>query len=210
MQRNFLVLAFLIAGALGLQACGMKPTPEASCNFVQNGDQQRVSWGAQTPVIILVDSSVPSTYFESIQKAVAVWNGAAGREIIKIGGWTNVGPSPTPDGTNLLYFQKGWDGPSNEQARTTIYWSGDRIYEADVKVNERDFDFSGSDGGEAGKLDMESLMIHEFGHVLGLKHMTVSGSVMQPTLSGATATNLSAGLRRKLTDDDKKSITCEY
>jgi hypothetical protein len=188
----------------------MKPTPEASCNFVQNGDQQRVSWGAQTPVIILVDSSVPSAYFDSIQRAVAVWNDATGREIIKIGGWTNVGPSAAPDGTNLLHFQKKWDGPSNEQARTTIYWSGDRIYEADVKINERDFGFSGSSTGEAGKLDMESLMIHEFGHVLGLKHMTSSGSVMQPTLSGATATNLSAGLRRLLTEEDKKSITCEY
>jgi hypothetical protein len=200
-----------IAFGLALQACGIKSPPQESCNFVQNSEMQRVSWGIKTPVVLLIDQSVPSAYFDSIKKAAAKWNESVGREIIKIGGWSNTGSrGSVPDGVNLIYFQNNWDGSTSEQARTTIYWSGDRIYEADIKVNERDFAFFPSDVPEAGKLDMESLMIHEFGHVLGLKHITISGSVMQPTLSGATAMNLGAGFRRKLTASDETSIRCEY
>lgn len=210
MRKSLLIISLILVGAVVLQACGLKPAPQVSCNFVQNSDQQRVSWGAQAPVVMLIDSSVPGIYFDSIKRAAQAWNESVGHEIIKIGGWTTSGPSPAPDGVNLIYFQRNWDGPSNEQARTTIYWSGERIYEADVKVNDRDFDFFSGETGEAGKLDMESLLIHEFGHVLGLKHMTSKGSVMQPTLSGALATNLSAGFRRSLTEDDKNSIACEY
>lgn len=210
MLKNLVLLSVIIALGAGLQACGMKPSPQESCNFVQNGDQQRVSWGAQTPVILLIDSSVPGVYFEPIRKAAEAWNEAVGREVIKIGGWTNTASSPTPDGVNLIYFQRNWDGERNEQARTTIYWSADRIYEADVKINDRDFAFFAGDQPEAGKLDMVSLMIHEFGHVLGLKHMNATGSVMQPTLSGAVASNLNISLRRKLVPDDQNSIRCEY
>ena len=209
--RRYLVFSFLaISVVVGLQACGMKPAPQESCNFVQNGDQQRVSWGAQTPVVMLIDSSVPAVFFDSIKDAAAVWNQAVGREIIKIGGWTNAASTSLPDGVNLIYFQRNWDGERTEQARTTIYWSGDRIYEADVKINERDFGFFSGSTPEPGKIDMESLLIHEFGHVLGLRHMVVAGSVMQPTLSGATVVNPSAGFRRNLTSDDKNSILCEY
>lgn len=210
MRKSLIIISLVLVGAVVLQACGLKPAPQVSCNFVQNSDQQRVSWGAQTPVVMLIDSSVPGSYFDAIKSAAQAWNDAVGHEVIKIGGWTTSGPSSTPDGINLIYFQRNWDGPSNEQARTTIYWSGERIYEADIKVNDRDFDFFTGDTGVPGKLDMESLLIHEFGHVLGLKHMHSQGSVMQPTLSGALATNLSAGFRRTLTTDDKNSIACEY
>jgi hypothetical protein len=210
MFRSFVLISILASLALGLQACGITPSPQDSCNFVQNGDQQRVSWGSSTPVVLYVDSTVPDTYFDAIKAAADIWNKAAGREVLKIGGWTNREGGGGPDGVNLIYFQRNWDGDRAEQARTTIYWAGDRIYEADVKVNDRDFQFTGGDTPEVGKLDMESLLIHEFGHVLGLKHMTVPQSVMQPTLSGATISNIHAGMRRDLVADDQKSIRCEY
>lgn len=210
MLKKIMTVTFSIAAALSLQACGSKPAPQQDCNFVQNSDMQRVSWGAQTPVVLYIDSSVPTSYYDDIQKAAATWNTALGREVLKIGGLSNSGPNAAPDGVNLIYFQPNWDGASNEQARTTIFWAGERIYEADVKINNQDFDFFSTDTPEVGKLDMQSLMIHELGHVLGLKHIFVTGSVMQPTLSGALANNLDAGFRRTLSSDDQNSITCEY
>lgn len=207
--RGWMILTLMVAVGVGLQACGMKPSPQESCNFVQNGDQQRVSWGAQTPIVLYIDSSVPGVHFDAIKAAADTWNKSVGREVLKIGGWVNHPPGNGPDGVNLIYFQDKWDGETTEQARTTIYWASDRIYEADVKINTQ-FKFDNGDMPEAGKLDMQSLMIHEFGHVLGLKHMNLPQSVMQPTLSAATTTNLRAGMRRTLSGEDQNSIRCEY
>ena len=200
----------MIILAVGLQACGMRPAPQESCNFVQNGDQQRVSWGAQTPVIIYIDGSVPTVHFDAIKAAAEIWNAGVGREVIKIGGWTSRASSQVPDGVNLISFESNWDGNRTEQARTTIFWAGRQVYEADVRINEHDFQFFSGDTGEVGKVDMESLMIHEFGHVLGLKHDLVPQSVMLPTLSSALPGNMQAAFRRTLIAEDRNSIRCEY
>ncbi len=208
--RHAIFFTAIVGLLVLLEACGSKPTPQDSCNFVQNSDQQRVSWGSETPVVLYIDSSVPSQYFASIQAAAVTWNKSVGREVLKIGGWTSSGPQSAPSGKNTIFFQKDWDGPSTEQARTTIYWSGSRISEAHVKINRRDFDFFSGSQPIVGKLDMESLILHEFGHVLGLKHSTETQSVMVPTLSGATAANPKVAMRRGLSDFDIKSISCEY
>lgn len=210
MRRSFIFAISMVAIAVGLQACGMRPAPQESCNFVQNSDQQRVSWGAQTPVVLYIDSSVPNIYFDAIKAAAETWNAGVGREIIKIGGWTNRSQNQAPDGVNLISFEQSWDGTRTEQARTTIFWAGSRIYEADVRVNERDFNFFAGSTPEAGKVDMQSLMIHEFGHVLGLRHTEFPQSVMLPTLASASSANSTLALRRQLIEEDRKSIRCEY
>ncbi len=204
MVRKLLALSLLIAGTLALQACGAKKSPEDSCNFVQNGEQQRVSWGAQVPVIIYVDRSVPSVFYDSIARGVAEWNTRVGREIVKVGGWAvNTTGQPAQDGQNIIYMLSDWEAEkSNEQARTTVYWAGDRIYEADIRINDRNFDFSWGDP-EPDKVDMQSLILHEFGHVMGLAHATTPQSVMARSLPNATK-------RRELSVADQNSIRCEY
>jgi hypothetical protein len=200
--------------AIGLEACAKKPTPQDSCNFVQNSDMQRVSWGSQTPVIMYIDRSVPGRYNDAIRMAADSWNKSVGHEVIKIGGTTDEGEQSLPNGTNVIYFQHEWDGTATEQARTTIFWSGNRIYEAHIKINNRDFKFFAGDNPVIGNLDMQSLILHEFGHVLGLKHAPTTPpspqSVMVPTLSGATALDVNAAFRRIPSDFDTASVACEY
>ncbi len=210
MLRSSVVIFILGLAAFGLQACGLRPEPQESCNFVQNGDQQRVSWGAQTPVLLYIhEDSVHRDYYEAMKSAAEVWNKSVGRDVLKIAGVTRKGPSNVPDGVNLISFQRDWDGDPLEQARTTIWWAGEKIYEADIKINER-FKFFGGNTPEADKIDMQSLMIHEFGHVLGLKHVDVPPSVMVPTLASASSSRPESGFRRKLSEIDKKSVGCEY
>lgn len=203
MIRKMLALSVLIATAVALQACGAKKSPEESCNFVQNGEQQRVSWGAQVPVVLYVDRSVPSVYYDPIVNAVTEWNRRVGREVMKIGGWAVTAGQPVQDGQNVIYMLSDWEiEKANEQARTTVYWAGDRIYEADIRINDRNFDFSWGEP-QVEKVDMESLILHELGHVMGLAHSATPQSVMARSLPNATK-------RRELSAADQNSIRCEY
>lgn len=204
MYRKLIAIAILVGIGVGLQACGMKPSPQESCNFVQNSELQRVSWGAQTPVIVYIDSSVPAQFFDPIKLAAEEWNRSVGREVLKIGGWVNRGGGPQNDRQNVIYYLNEWeiDRPT-EQARTTVYWSGDRVYEADIRLNGRNFNFFWSDEPVPGRVDIQSLVLHELGHVLGLAHSATPQSVMAKSLASAT-------LRRQLSADDENSIRCEY
>lgn len=204
MIRKLLALALLVAIGVGLQACGQHPQPEEGCNFVQNGEQQRVSWGSQTPVVLYVDERVPNEYLNAIVAAAKVWNVKIGREVLKIIPGATTNGVPAQDGRNVIYYLGDWErDKSNEQARTTVYWSGDRIYEADIRINARDFHFFSDDQLIAGRVDMESLLVHELGHVLGLGHTETAESVMVRSLPSATK-------RRELSAADVKSIRCEY
>lgn len=208
MLRLVGLLTALMATGLVLQACSQKPLQEASCNFVQNSDLQRVSWGSQVPIIMYIDSSVPNEFTDDIKAAAAVWNKEIGREVIRIGGYVDTKAPPAQDGSNVIYYQSTWEpDKTNEQARTTVYWAGDRIYEADIRINASGspstFTFSSGSTPEAGRVDMESLIIHEFGHVLGLAHSLAPQSVMARSLPNAV-------MRRSLSASDEESIRCEY
>jgi Matrixin len=197
-------LSLLIVTGLVLQACAGNPNPETPCNFVQNSQLQRVSWGSEVPVVLYIDSSVPNQYFDDIKSAADVWNKQIGREVIKIGGWVDTDGKPTQDSHNVIYYMNTWeDEKDNEQARTTVYWAGDRIYEADVRLNAKDFTFSHGQNLTRTDVDMESLVLHEFGHVLGLAHSAAPQSVMARSLPNNTA-------RRSLSANDQESIRCEY
>ena len=217
MLRLIGLLAALFTTGLVLQACAEKPLEEASCNFVQNGSLQRVSWGSQVPVVMYIDSSVPNEFTNDIKAAAAVWNKEIGREVIKIGGYVDSKTEPAQDGHNIIYYRSTWESDkANEQARTTVYWAGDRIYEADLKINasvESRFTFSSGDHPEVGRIDMESLIVHEFGHVLGLAHSAAAKSVMArslPTLNTASTDPSNQGIRRNLSASDEESVRCEY
>jgi hypothetical protein len=204
MYRKLIALAVVAAVGVALQACGMKPSPQDSCNFVQNSELQRVSWGAQTPVIVYIDSSVPAPFFDAINQAAEEWNRAVGREVLKIGGWVNRSGGPMQDRQNVIYYLSDWEADRpTEQARTTVYWAGDRVYEADIRLNGRNFNFFWGDDPVAGRVDIQSLVLHELGHVLGLAHNATPQSVMAKSLASAT-------LRRGLSADDENSIRCEY
>src|SRR5690606_33904804 len=106
---------------------------------------------------------------------------------------------------NIIYWLKEWD-PSRtfEQARTTIYWYDSQIYEADIKINAEHFSYSFGDEPEVGRVDLESLVLHELGHVLGLAHPEDgSDSVMNAYLR-------SSYLRREPLPMDLSSLSCEY
>ena len=78
-----------------------------------------------------------------------------------------------------------------------VTWYSASIDEADMAMNTR---FQWSTDGSGG-YDVQTVMTHENGHVLGLGHSTVPGSIMQATY---TARQLS------LSTDDVRAVTYLY
>ena len=202
------MLAGALAGLLLVQACGRSLPNEEACNFVQNQNLQRVSWDKNLPVDLYIDNSVPAEYGSSIQAAVNRWNELGirlrGREFFRLRSGSPGASTPQKDGYTKIYVMYDWesDKPA-EQARTTVYWTGSVIYEADVRINRKNFDFDTTDAQDKSKVHLESLLVHEFGHVLGLAHTSESTSVMQVSLANGLLRNEPAKI-------DVDSLTCEY
>lgn len=179
---------------------------QASCGFVQNVYGQRISWKGQIPIRLLVDPSVPSQYMPALQSAVQTWNRGARKEVIRLEYASNALPLVKGDGLNVLTFSSQWEeGRSSEQGRTTLSWVGDQIKDADIRINAKDFVFYAgplvSDRRDA--VNLEALILHELGHLLGLKHADSTTSVMATYLPAQTD-------RVELTTSEVESLGCEY
>lgn len=72
----------------------------------------------------------------------------------------------------------------------------DRIYDADVYTNQSHQYYSSGESGCSGEYDINGIMVHEVGHVIGIGHSGVAGATMYPSIS---ACNTSA---RTLASDD--------
>lgn len=186
---------------LGLSACSKKT--QEDCGFVQNVYGERISWKGAIPVVMHAHESVPAQYIPALQAAANRWNRIAGKEVVVI---NTLAPgsltAPKKDGTNVIYYMNTWeDNQKSEQARTSIYWTGDQLREADIRINASQFQFYWNQGGSG--VNFEALLVHEIGHVLGLKHKDADGSVMATYLANNTD-------RTNIAQTDESSLSCEY
>ncbi len=92
-------------------------------------------------------------------------------------------PLQTSDEANLIRVvgpdePDAWPADTHTIAMTFVQHDPDTgaIEDADVFVNDRDFDFALHPGSEAP--DLYSVMLHEAGHVLGLDHSSVREATM--------------------------------
>lgn len=212
-MKRYLLLLLLVSMNM-IQACA--PKPQSDCGFVQNVYGERISWKGDIPVKMVLHESVPDEMIPAIKNATETWNKTAGKTIVEID-YTNKeqGPvTPRKDGRNVIYLMNTWESEKgSEQGRTSVYWIGDQIKETDIRLNGANFTFYWEDkNGEtvtsaaragAASVNMEALVLHEMGHVLGLKHRDNQGSVM--------ATYLRAKEDRvDLASADTQSLQCEY
>ncbi|HYH08893.1 MAG TPA: matrixin family metalloprotease [Thermoanaerobaculia bacterium] len=90
-------------------------------------------------------------------------------------------------------------------ATLTGYYSGSTIYDADVYTNTRySYTSSRETDGCSGEFDMDGIMVHEVGHVIGIGHSNVAGATMYPTVSSCNINN------RTLEADDRAAMTDLY
>lgn len=213
--RLFILIGSLAALFLG--ACS--PTPQKDCGFVQNIYGQRIAWKTKGIVKLYIHESVPAELKPALYRAINTWERQVGRKLFEISeDSSQLSGAPSRDNKNAIYFLSDWESDrSSEQGRTSVYWAGDQIQEADIRINGSNFSYYDQDtqaliGSSSltkqGKTErtgysFEALLLHELGHFLGLKHREGSSTVM--------ATHLAAfNDRTQLASVDQESVMCEY
>jgi hypothetical protein len=177
---------------------------EKDCGFVQNGYGQRVSWKQSLPVKFNIDPSFPSEYDQVVRNAAQRWESILGKTLF-IFERSPQTSKPGKDNRNVIYWINPWtDADSNLQAMSTLSWKSNQLVETDVKVDAQYFSFYVSAAASDWDIHLESLLVHEFGHVLGLKHLSNSTpSVMLQVLG--------YGLERQTPSaEDEANLKCEY
>ena len=157
-------------------------------------------------------ASVTQSYNSAGQKANAQsalnstyspWNGASGSSFRFSGGRpTNRCPSLVREcpgaQRNDRFNDVGWARLSNGTLGVT--WSTSRIDEADMAINTR-YAWSLGCTQQGSAYDLQSVLLHENGHVAGLGHSTDRNAVMYPSYQTA---------RCDLAQDDINGIAALY
>lgn len=75
-------------------------------------------------------------------------------------------------------------------ATLTGYYTGTTIYDADVYTNTRySYTSSRENDGCSGEFDIDGIMVHEVGHVIGIGHSSVAGATMYPSVGSCNYNN---------------------
>jgi len=209
MIRLSLLVLYLVS--FSLYGCGkifentLALEAQESCGFVQDSYGQRVSWKHAAPATVIIGTDWPNEFVPAVTSAAEAWNKIAGRTVIRVSfDSILLSPLPSRDGRNGLYWTKEWSEDLRRiQAVTNLIFKKDLITDADIKVNAKYFSFYLDTPSSGYQVHMESLLIHEFGHLLGLRHFTTPPTVMEPVL-------LPSLLRNQISEMDQKALLCEY
>lgn len=154
---------------------------------------------APSKIILQLGSNFPSSWVAPLKAATNTWNTAATSPIFYIGKSYPYGS--VADGRFVISVPQVWSFKSNVQGMTTIrFHNYNQIIDADIVLNKH-YNFTIKKPTNLLEYDLESLLLHELGHVLGMKHSF--GTVMSPWLGRGE-------VRDRLTTWDKQRLHCHY
>jgi hypothetical protein len=161
----------------------------------------------------------PSDFQAALQRAFATWQDVPTASVaFQFVGFTSAEPFED-DGRTVLGFQHQPDEERVLGATSFIVdvVSGE-IVESDVFFNSA-FDWSTAAGGDAARVDLQSVAVHEIGHLLGLGHSALGETELAPGgrrvfASGAVMFPISLGRGsiqdRELQPDDIAGVSDLY
>jgi hypothetical protein len=177
MKKQTLALAFvtLIVGA------------SASPSLAYTLLSPRRRWKS-TPVTVLVNNTGNSTITDSDRGVTAVAGAIKAWQIVSSGSTSSSAVRGTPPPIIMLHTNGNICTGSCLAATLTGYYhqEGSSYYidDADVYTNQRyDYTSSRESDGCSGEYDIDGIMTHETGHIIGLGHSSVAGATMYPSVA---------------------------
>jgi hypothetical protein len=142
-----------------------------------------VRWSGTVPYFVSdrpVQGISPAQMRDAVARAFATWQAAPNTTLqSQFQGFTAIPPGVQDQRTTFGFL----DRPELDRVLAATSFLLDAatgtILEADVFFNTR-FDWSVAPAGEAGRLDLESVALHEIGHLLGLGHSALGETEMIP------------------------------
>jgi hypothetical protein len=148
---------------------------------------------ATTPITVRVYTGGNSTITDgdggvtAVVGAIRVWG------IISSSTTSSAAVRGTAPATIMLNTNGGLCTGSCLAATLTGYYTtltgDDRINDADIYTNTAQPLYSSRESGCSGEYDIDGIMAHEVGHVIGLGHSNVSGATMYPSVSACNTGN---------------------
>lgn len=149
-------------------------------------------WSGYPVSVDTGDASIPGSWIAPIANAMSAWNGQ----------------------TSPFYFNVGYagrritvsnNGNNGTIAQTVYFYNGSNyLTDSDTVFNSY---YTWSTSGEAGKLDVQNVMTHEFGHWLVLNDLNGGGDT-EKTMYGSIG--FGETKKRSLDTDDINGINAIY
>lgn len=170
------------------------------------------TWGAQPVTVAFagavdaIDKGVPGDLRDLLDVSARAWSTppCTAARFVTEATRPAAASGAAEDGRNdIIVHRTDWPAPlaTGAAGHTVIYTLGDRIVEADIHLNARDFTFTV--GGAPPKIDLQAILTHELGHVLGIGHSADARATMNAgLLSGIAA--------RSLEKDDLAAVCALY
>lgn len=199
------------------------PSRAYTLQYTDSSASTQLRWSSNTITIALSTSlqSPPanikagSDCIGAAQRALAHWSEAANVQfIVTTSNLQSVSASGSGgDDVNLITVADTTDNrtflPGNVETpgRTRAFNDDTHIVEADIVVNPA---LPFSTDGTPNTYDLESVLTHEIGHLLGLEHSGIISATMQPRFARNGLYGLPTTTPRTLSDDDRSGISAIY
>jgi hypothetical protein len=166
-------------------------TPHATATFYLNVNSRQMN----------SQSTDSSDLHKAIIAAASQWNMVATADFALRYGGPTAATTTGYDGVNAILFMR--KGAKERAAAAEVWYTADRtIIEADIWIND-DYQWDTSGEPAANAVDLQSALLHEFGHWLILGHIAQTEAIMFPRLAAGT-------VKRELHAEDIAGISAIY